>query len=80
MRRLCFVIRPADGMEYTVEAASIEQAAAMIARSGRRNLFGIERCDGKGDARFYLDRGTGPLWPLGLRAAANELAISGFLA
>lgn len=71
-----FNVNPAKGRSYVVEASSISAVTTFIKRNGKRNLFGVEGEDGK--SRFYLDRGTGPLWQISARSAANELGMGGF--
>lgn len=70
-----FTVTDALGRVSKVEASSIDAATSKIDRTGKRNLFGIE---GGGKSRFFLDRGTGVLWQISARAAANELAMGGF--
>lgn len=73
-----FTINPAASASYEVEARSIDAAKECIVRTGKRNVFGVERSDRTGRAKFYLDRGTGPLWPISVTAASVELSMGGF--
>lgn len=77
-KRAKFQINPASGQSYVVEASSLDAVTSQIKRNGKRNLFGVERVDGAGKAKFFLDRGTGPLWPISVRSAHVELGMGGF--
>ena len=73
-----YKIWDALGREQRLEAVNYADAAEKVIRTGRRNLYGIENLSRRNSARFYLDRGTGPLWPISVSAAAVELAMGGF--
>lgn len=73
-----FRINPAKGKSYEVEASTLDAVTSQIKRTGKRNVFGVENSNGAGKAKFYLDRGHGPLWPISVQAAAVELAMGGF--
>lgn len=70
-----FIVTDALNRTQTIAADCREDAVKQIDRTGSRNVFGVS-CS-RGD-HFYLDRGTGPLWPISVTAAANELAMGGF--
>lgn len=70
-----FRVTDALNREQQITADCREEAVKQIDRTGRRNVFGVStsRAD-----HFYLDRGTGPLWPISVQAASVELAMGGF--
>lgn len=74
-----FRINPAKGRSYIVEASSLDAATSQIKRiEGKRNVFGVERADGKGPAKFFLDRGGSKLWQISVKTASVEIAMGGF--
>jgi hypothetical protein len=74
---LKFQVTDALNRQQTIHAQSIDEAVKQIERTGKRNVFGVE---GPRSDKFYLDRGTGPLWPISVQAAAVELNMGGFKA
>lgn len=70
-----FKVSDALGRAQEIEAPTMAAAISAISRTGKRNLFGVERGD---QSKFLLDRGSGPLWPISARAAQMELGMGGF--
>ncbi len=63
--------------EQLVQAARAADVPDRIHRTGKRNVFGVTGPRG-GSPKFYLDRGTGPLYPVSAGTAAMELSMGGF--
>lgn len=74
-----FKVVDALGREQIVEASSMAAVTSKIERTGKRNVFGVERLDRAGNPQFFLDRaGQSGLWPISAKAAGVELAMGGF--
>lgn len=68
-------VTDALGNSFEARGRSIGDIIAKVERTGRRNLFAV---DTGSTTKFYLDRGSGPLWPISASAASVELGMGGF--